>query len=80
MQCQVIQQFNRRGVPQLPGSIINVPEELIPNMGAYVQPFVCHACKTGGRICGAPLREGINGFWSCSNPACQVPFKKQVSP
>lgn len=33
----------------------------------------CQARKVGGRICGAPLKEGINGFLSCSDMACQVP-------
>ena len=33
----------------------------------------CQAKKVGGRICGAPLKEGNNRFLSCSDPACQVP-------
>jgi hypothetical protein len=37
MLVNVIQPFNRRGVPQFPGSIINVPEELFPNMAEIRQ-------------------------------------------
>ena len=33
----------------------------------------CQARKVGGRICGALLKEGVNGFLSCSDPGCQVP-------
>lgn len=36
-------------------------------------PAVCQARKVGGRICGAPLRECINGHLSCSDPVCQAP-------
>lgn len=36
-------------------------------------PTVCTAKKVGGRICGAPLKTGVNGFLSCSDMACQVP-------
>lgn len=44
-------------------------------------PTTCQAKKIlpggGYRICGALLREGINGFLSCSSPFCQVPVKNQ---
>lgn len=77
MRCQVLKQFVRRGVSLLPGSIIDVPEEMLVKMAGYVQQLVppthCQARKVVGRICGSPLREGINGFLSCSNPGCQVP-------
>jgi hypothetical protein len=37
MRCHVLKQFNRRGEPQLPGSIIEVPEDMIPKLAGYVQ-------------------------------------------
>lgn len=33
----------------------------------------CQARKVGARVCGAPLKAGVNGWLSCSDPACQVP-------
>lgn len=38
MRCQVIKPFNRRGEIQHPGSIIDVPKEMLLNMAGYVQP------------------------------------------
>ncbi|MDD2367531.1 MAG: hypothetical protein PHN84_15380 [Desulfuromonadaceae bacterium] len=77
MKCQVLRQFVRRGVSQLPGSVIDVPEEMLLKMAGYVQkimpPSHCQARKVGGRICGRPLRDGVNGFLTCTDPGCQVP-------
>jgi hypothetical protein len=40
-------------------------------------PTHCQARKIQpARICGAPLKEGNNGFLSCSDMACQVPYKR----
>lgn len=41
------------------------PESVVSN--------ICLARKTTGKICGAELKTGVNGFRSCSNPGCQVP-------
>jgi hypothetical protein len=61
---------------------------MLEKMTGYVQPVGnadtlqghpqeplthCQARKVGGRICGAPLKEGINGHMSCSDMSCQVP-------
>ncbi len=78
MQCKIIKQFNRRGVLQLVGAVIDIPEEMVSAMAEYVRPYVCQARKVGGRICGAPFRIGINSFRSCSDPGCQVPEKRFV--
>ena len=40
-------------------------------------PTHCKAIKVGGRICGAPLKTGLNGWMSCSDMACQVPVSNQ---
>ena len=48
------------------------PEGTNPTL-AIVSPTHCQAKKVGGRVCGSPLREGINGFLSCADPVCQVP-------
>ena len=61
------------------GSILNIPDHLLAELAGKVEPLVdispfhCQSRKVGGRICGAPLRTGINGFLSCSEPGCQVP-------
>lgn len=53
------------------GSILTIPEELLAKLTGKIA--TCQARKVGGRICGAPLKEGINGHWSCSDKHCQVP-------
>jgi hypothetical protein len=78
MKCQVLKSFVRRGENILPGSILEIPEEMIPKMAGYVLPLThCQARKVlpggGYRVCGAPLNEGINGHLSCSDMRCQVP-------
>ena len=40
-------------------------------------PTHCMAIKVGGRICGAPLKTGLNGWMSCSDMSCQAPVKNQ---
>ena len=44
-----------------------------------IVPTTCQAVKLvrggGYRLCGAPLREGKNGFRSCSHPGCQIPVE-----
>lgn len=44
---------------------------------AIVTPTTCQAVKLvrggGYRLCGAPLREGVNGHLSCADMFCQVP-------
>ena len=51
-----------------------VPVKMIHMPSVHPQQLTtCQARKVGGRICGASLREGINGFLSCSDSACQVP-------
>ena len=42
-----------------------------------VTPTHCQARKVGGRVCGATLKTGVNGFLSCSDMFCQVPVKNQ---
>lgn len=37
MRCEVINTFNRRGEPQLPGSIIDVPEDMFLKLAGYVK-------------------------------------------
>jgi len=39
MKCTVIQQFNRRGVPQFPGNIIDVPEDALEKLADFVEPL-----------------------------------------
>jgi hypothetical protein len=36
-------------------------------------PDNCQARKAGGRVCGAPLRAGLDGRLWCSDMSCQVP-------
>ena len=38
MRCLVIETFNRRGEPQHPGSIIEVPDEALAKLTGYVRP------------------------------------------
>ena len=42
-------------------------------------PTTCQAIKlkpgAGYRLCGSPLREGKNGFRSCSDMFCQIPVE-----
>ena len=38
MICQVLKEFERRRELQLPGSIIDVPEDMLLKMAGYVQP------------------------------------------
>lgn len=79
MKCRVLKSFKRSGEIQKIGSIIEVPEDRINNMAEYIEPLThCQARKINpNRICGAPLKEGINGFLSCSDMFCQVPVKNQ---
>jgi hypothetical protein len=48
------------------------PSTQPPSLQLTVQDK-CPAIKVGGRVCGAPLKKGLNGFSSCSDMACQVP-------
>ncbi|MDD2367561.1 MAG: hypothetical protein PHN84_15530 [Desulfuromonadaceae bacterium] len=79
MKCRVLKSFKNKGEIQKIRRIIEVPEDMIINMTGYIQSLeFCQARKVKpDRICGAPLREGINGFLSCSSPLCQVPVKDQ---
>jgi hypothetical protein len=79
MKYQVIKPFRDRGVLQLPGSIISVSEKALVKLAGYIAPLSCQARKVGGHICGAPLKESNNGFLSCSNIFCQVPYKENRS-
>jgi len=73
MKCQVLKQFTRRGETILPGSIIEVPDSALDQMGGYIRPLThCQARKVGGNICGHLLKSH-NGFLSCSDMGCQVP-------
>lgn len=37
MRCEVLKTFKRRGEPQLPGSIIEVPQDVIVKLAGYVR-------------------------------------------
>ena len=39
MKCNVIKQFSRKGVSQLPGTVIEIPEDIFPKLSGYVQPI-----------------------------------------
>ncbi len=103
MRYQVIKVFRDRGVLQLPGSIIKVPDAVLAKLEGYVMPIgpavtyhegtrdplrvksapteiwslgYCSARKVGGKVCGAQLQVGNNGFLYCGDPGCQVPAVK----
>lgn len=73
----VIKSFSIRGASQLPGSIIIIPKSAMTRLSGFVTPAVCQAIKRdqngGYRLCGAPLREGVNGHLSCADMHCQIP-------
>lgn len=39
MRVTVTRQFNRRGEQQLPGSIINIPSDMLSRLQGYVEPL-----------------------------------------
>jgi hypothetical protein len=55
MRCTVIKQFNRRGVLQLPGSIINIPEDTLHKLAGFVQAitetYSGQGCRYYPKIC-----------------------------
>lgn len=67
MRCLVLEKFNRRGEPQLPGSIIDVPTDVLPKLAGYVRPLVT---EIGCYCSSKDFRQGINGL-ICAK--CQVP-------
>lgn len=63
-------------IPKLAGKIAPAPPEALQNAPQATNtapPTSCQALKLNGRVCGGQLREGLNGFLSCADPACQVP-------
>ena len=77
MKVIILKPFSRRGVSMLPGNIIDVPENMISSLAGFIEslPTTCQAMKTSGKVCGAPLKTGLNGFLSCSDMTCQVPYR-----
>ena len=59
--------------PFMPENSIKTPINDVPEL----PPTHCKAVKTDGRICGAPLKTGLNGWMSCSDMSCQVPAPNQ---
>lgn len=57
MQCKVIKQFNRRGEPQLPGSIITISPDKLPILSGFVEPLAADSyqdrtqCRFWGQVC-----------------------------
>jgi len=64
----MVQKLSGKVSPIAPDNMPDVTQEVLQKV-----PTHCLARKVGGRICGAPLKEGINGFLSCSDMFCQVP-------
>lgn len=84
MRVKVIHEFSTaRGIVPV-GSILEISETLLTKLNGKVTPVkipaapsTCQARKINpARICGAPLKEGINGHLSCSDMFCQVPYKR----
>ena len=59
--------------PFMPKNSIKTPLNDAPEL----PPTRCKAVKTDGRICGAPLKTGLNGWLSCSDMSCQAPAPNQ---